>query len=248
MSGMPPTVAASPPIVRSQRAKSTVPGNGVSITNCAKVTPARSARSAVASNVSRTVARQAEDERAEHVDAVRRNACSRSTSASPDEVEVLVDVLQPFRRHRLDADERALDARARHRLQELRIFGRLHRDLGEEHHVVGSCASRSISSKRSARIAFELAQLRRVAPARGLRQIGERHRIEVVVGERDEPEPASPQLDDLARSRRRRPPAAASGRRCATPSRTSSASGSRAPSAPRPTCSGLSAADPTARA
>ena len=47
---------------------------------------------------------------------------------------------------------------------------------------------------------------------------------------------------------RRRRAAAASGRRCARPSRTSSASGSRARSAPSPTCSGPPAADPSAPA
>jgi hypothetical protein len=31
-----------------------------------------------------------------------------------------------------------------------------------------------------------------------LRQIGERHRVEVVVGERDESKPETAQLDDLA--------------------------------------------------
>ena len=39
-------------IIFSQAAKSTVPGNGVSMTNCANVTPDLSARSAVSSNVS----------------------------------------------------------------------------------------------------------------------------------------------------------------------------------------------------
>ena len=61
----------------------------------------------------------------------------------------------------------------------------------------GSCASGSISSKRSARIAFELVELRRVRAARGHAQVFERDRIEVVVGERDEAEAAPAQLDDL---------------------------------------------------
>ena len=68
----------------SHFSKSTVPGNGVSITNCAKVTPACCASAAVASKVSRPVARQSEDERAEHVDAVLRKRRSRSTSSSPE--------------------------------------------------------------------------------------------------------------------------------------------------------------------
>ena len=41
------------------------------MTNCAKVTPARSASAAVALEGRGPVARQAEDERAQHVDAVR---------------------------------------------------------------------------------------------------------------------------------------------------------------------------------
>ena len=60
----------------------------------------------------------------------------RSTSCVARGVEALVDVLQPFRRDRLDADERALDPGLAHGVQELRILGGLHRDLREEHHVV----------------------------------------------------------------------------------------------------------------
>src|SRR5205814_3958975 len=45
---------------------------------------------------------------------------------------------------------------------------------------------------------LELAQSRGVAAPSGLRQVRKRHRIEIVVGERDEAEPATPQLDDFA--------------------------------------------------
>ena len=64
--------------------KSRVPGNGVSRTNCAKVRSAFSASASVASNVSAAVARQAEDERAEDVDAV---------------LPELLQPLRPARRH-----------------------------------------------------------------------------------------------------------------------------------------------------
>ena len=70
VSGMPSIRVGSDSIVFSHAAKSTVPGNGVSMTNCAKVTPERSASSAVRSNVCGPIARQPENERAEHMNAV----------------------------------------------------------------------------------------------------------------------------------------------------------------------------------
>ena len=39
--------------------------------------------------------------------------------------------------------------------------------------------------------------MRRVAPTRGLRKVRQRHRVEIVVGERDEPESSSSQLHRL---------------------------------------------------
>ena len=114
------------------------------------------------------------------------------------EVEALVDVLQPFRRHRLYPDERALDVRALHRSHELRVLGRFHRDLGEEHHVFGQALQPLHQREALGADAFELAEPRRISAAAGLRQIGERHGIEIVVGERDEAEALAPQRDDLA--------------------------------------------------
>ena len=70
VSGIPSIRVGSDSIDFSQAAKSTVPGNGVSITNCAKVIPG--ARASFGGQLERLgpVARQPEDERAEHVDAV----------------------------------------------------------------------------------------------------------------------------------------------------------------------------------
>ncbi len=64
------TCGGSVPSDFSHAAKSSVPGNGVSITNCAKVRLARSATESVAVERGFAVARQTEDERAEHVHAV----------------------------------------------------------------------------------------------------------------------------------------------------------------------------------
>ena len=83
------------------------------------------------------------------------------------------------------------------RVEELRILGRFHRDLREEHHVVGQLREpahqlEALGANRAQRL-----ELRLVAAPRRHLQIGQRDRIEVVVGERDEPEPAAPQLHDL---------------------------------------------------
>ena len=108
-----------------------------------------------------------------------------------------LNVLEPFRRHRLHADERALDARLLHRVEEFRILGRFHRDLSEEHHVVGELREPSHQREALGANRAERLELRLVAAPRRHLQIGERDRIEVVVGELDEPEPAAPQLHDL---------------------------------------------------
>src|SRR5439155_10928487 len=84
----------------------------------------------------RAVARQTEDERAEHVDVVLAERTKTLDERLAALVEVLVDRLEAFFGDRLDADERALDVRALHRLQKLRILGRLHRYLRKEHCIV----------------------------------------------------------------------------------------------------------------
>ena len=114
------------------------------------------------------------------------------------QVEAFVDILEPFAGHRLDADERAANLRALHRVEEFRVFGGLHRNLGVEDEIV-----RQLGEPRHQREALvaqrlELAQPRGIGSAPRLRQIVERDRIEVVVGERDESKSETAQLDDLA--------------------------------------------------
>ena len=89
-------------------------------------------------------------------------------------------------------------SRLLHRVEELRILGRFHRDLREEHHVVRQLRQprHQLEPLRAQRL--QLVQPRRDRrAARAMREIVERDRIEVVVGERDEAEAAAPQLDDL---------------------------------------------------
>ncbi len=145
-----------------------------------------------------TVARQPEDERAEHVDAVMLERTKPVHETLSRLVEALVHVFQPFGRHRFDSDERAFDARRLHRVQEVRILRRFHRDLREEHHVVGELGQpvHQLEPLRPDRA--ERLELRLIAAPRGHGQIGERDGIEIIIGERDEAEAAPPQLDDLA--------------------------------------------------
>ena len=103
----------------------------------------------------RLVGRQAEDERAEHVHAALLEFLQPLGERVAGEVEVLVDVLQPFGRHRLDADQRAANAR-------LRIASRYSGSSAASMVIcvkkfmsAGSFDICSISSNRSSRIAFE---------------------------------------------------------------------------------------------
>src|SRR2546425_5698221 len=51
-------------------------------------------------------------------------------------IELLKDGLQSFRGDRFDSDQGSLNPGLAHGLQEFGIFGRFHRDLREEHHVL----------------------------------------------------------------------------------------------------------------
>ena len=82
-----------------------------------------------------------------------------------DEIEALVDVLEPCRRHRLDADERALDTRLAHRLEERRVLGGFHRDLREEDHVVGQLRRALHELEPLGAKLLELVQPRRILAA-----------------------------------------------------------------------------------
>ena len=79
----------------------------------------------------------------------------------------------------------------------LRIFRSLHRDLCEEHELLRELGKLLHQIETFLTQRFQFLQARGIGapPRRG--QIGLRDRIEVVVGERDEPEAAAAKLDDL---------------------------------------------------
>ena len=143
-----------------------------------------------------TVTRQPEDERAEHVDAMLTKLAQTLHERLADLVEPLVDVFQPFGRDRLDADQCALDVRPAHRVEERLVLGGLHRDLGEKDHV-----RRQLREPRHQLESLGPQRPQLFEPPRSLTlrhgQVRQRDGIEVVVGKRDEPEPVTPELDNL---------------------------------------------------
>jgi len=93
--GMPSICGGSDPSDFSQAAKSSVPGNGVSITNCAKVMSARSATASVASNVSaRSLGRPKMNDPSTWTPCLR-NSRSRATSDSPLSLKFLKMSFRP---------------------------------------------------------------------------------------------------------------------------------------------------------
>jgi hypothetical protein len=114
-------------------------------------------------------------------------------------IETLVDILQPFGCDRLDAHERAFDVRASHRIEERIILCRLHRYLGEEHHVRRQFRQPCHELEPFGPQRPELLEARHVALPLRHREISQGDRVEIVVGECDEAEAAAAKLDDLRR-------------------------------------------------
>ncbi len=117
------------------------------------------------------------------------------------EIEPLVDVLEALLGDGLDAHERPLDARCAHRVEKRGVFGRFHGDLGEEHEIVGQLGELLHQLEPLFAHLLQFVEAALVRLPFGSRQIGEGHRIEVIVGEGDESESRSPELHDLADDR-----------------------------------------------
>ena len=117
------------------------------------------------------------------------------------EIEPLVDVLEALGRDRLDADQRAANVRAPHRLQEFLILGGFHRDLRVENQVVGQRGQPLHQVEPLLADRLELVKARVIGAPPRRREIALADRIEVVVGERDEPEAQPAQVDDLVDDR-----------------------------------------------
>src|SRR5262245_20449707 len=113
------------------------------------------------------------------------------------QVEAFVYILQTVAGHRLDADQGAKDSRALHGLEELRVFGGLHRDLCIQHEIVWQFGEAAHQDEAFLPKRLQLAKSCGVGSTPRLGKVLERHRIEVIVRKRDEAKSETTQLDNL---------------------------------------------------
>ncbi len=90
---------------------------------------------------------------------------------------------------------------APHGRKELRILRRFHRDLRKEHHVARQLREPRHQLETLGAQRFELRQARLVVLPPRHREVGQRDRVEVVVGQRNESVAAAAQLHDLTDDR-----------------------------------------------
>ena len=84
-----------------------------------------------------------------------------------------------------------------HRVEEFHVFRCFHGDLGVEHQIVGKLGESVHQVESLLAQLLEFVRARLVGAPSGLREIVKRHRIKIVVGQRDKAEAAAPQFDDF---------------------------------------------------
>ena len=220
----------------SQRPKSTVPGNGRHHDELGEGDAGFEGHFDGGVEGGGLVGRQAEDEGAEHVDAVLLEGLELLGERFAGVVEVLEDGLEAFGGDGFYADQGALDVGLAHGVEVLAVFAGFHGDLGEEDHVFGELGELCHEEETLGADGGELFELGDVVLLAGEAEVGEGDGIEVVVGEGDEAEADAAEVDDLVDDASGRRAGGAAGRRCARRCRRSSAWGSRGWSGRRPTC------------
>src|ERR1019366_4104441 len=99
--------------------------------------------------------------------------------------------------YRLDPHQSTLDIGLPHSVQILAVLSRLHRDLREEHHVFGQLCQLFHQLETLCADRRQLFKFGDIVLLPGQPQIGQRHRIEVVIGQGDKPETDPPQSNDF---------------------------------------------------
>ena len=135
--GISPTIWESRLVLFPSGAKSTVPGKGVIMTNWAKVTPALSAISTVASKVAGLSVGRPKMKEPRTWTPCLLEGLELSGEGFAGVVQVFEDGFEAFGGDGFDADERALDVGFAHGVEILAVFAGFHGDLGEEDHVLG---------------------------------------------------------------------------------------------------------------
>ena len=87
-----------------------------------------------------------------------------------------------------------------HGVEKFRVFGRFHGDLREKGHIVGQFGQSFHELKAFLADRAQFVHPMLVALALGQRDVGQRDRIEIIVGQRDEFESLAPQAQRSLRS------------------------------------------------
>ena len=145
----------------------------------------------------RLVGGQAEDERAEDVDAVLLEGLELFGERFAGVVPVFVNGFQAFGGDGFDAYQSTLDIGLVHGVEILAVFACFHGDLGEEDHVFGQFGELFHELETLLAHGCQLVQFCLVVLLSGEAQVGEGDGIEVVVGEGDEAEADLAEVDDF---------------------------------------------------
>ena len=140
---------------------------------------------------------EAEDEGAEDMDAVLLEGLELTGEGFAGVVEVFEDGLEAFGGDGFDADEGSLDIGLAHGVEVLSVFAGLHGDLGEEDHVPGELGELGHELEALLADGGELFEFGGIVLFAGKAEVGEGDRVEVVVGQGDEAEAATAEVDDL---------------------------------------------------
>ena len=143
----------------------------------------------------RAVAGQSENKRPEDVHATSAKNFQALDQKLSGEIEIFVDIFQARGRYRFHSDQSALDARCFHGIEEVGVFGGFHGDLSKEHHVIRQLGQARHEFKSLRPQVFEFSDPRSVLLEPGEVQVGESDGIEIVIGQRDEAESETAQLD-----------------------------------------------------
>src|SRR5271165_6070672 len=143
------------------------------------------------------VAGQAEDERAQNVDAVAAEILQPVDQRLSGEIEVLVNIFQSVGRDRFHADQRSQDVRGLHGIEEFVVLRGFHRDLGIEDGVFGEPCQAGHQFKAFRTNGLQLLKMSFVFLALRQFEVGQSDGIEIIVGQSDEAEAEASQLHDL---------------------------------------------------
>ena len=143
------------------------------------------------------ISRESENEAPQNVHTMGAERLQAHGEAVARFVEVLENGLQALFSHRLHSNERPEDVGLFHCHQELHVLARFHRNLREENHVLGQQGQFLHEVEPLVANLLQLGYTRRVALLFRQMDVGDGHRVKVIVGQSNEAVPETPELDDF---------------------------------------------------